>query len=65
MHEVLARGQLHDPEEEETVSVRVLGFLPPLLCFSADRRDVRSTTRLAARAYDAVILAVLRKRLRD
>ena len=63
MHEVLPRGQLHDPEEEETVSVAFSASF--LLCFSADRRDVRSTTRLATRAYDAVILAVLRKRLRD
>ena len=47
MHEVLPRGQPHDPEEEETVSVRVLGFLPPLLFRRPSRRSFDHATRYA------------------
>jgi hypothetical protein len=49
LHEVLAQGQPNDPEEEETVSVRVLGFLPPLLFPPTVATFVRPRDSLRAR----------------
>ena len=47
MHEVLPQGLQSAQEAEETVSVRVLGFLPPLLFRRPSRRSFDHATRYA------------------
>ena len=63
MHEVLPQGLQSAQEAEETVSVRVLGFLPPLLFRRPSRRSFDHATRYArVRRRDP---CHVRKRLRD
>ena len=63
LHEVLPQGLQSAQEAEETVSVRVLGFLPPLLFRRPSRRSFDHATRYArVRRRDP---CHVRKRLRD